>query len=135
MVFSEAGIELDPKKVEAIVSMKAPCNVSEVRSLLGMTNYCARFIPNYSTITAPIRQLTHKDKVFTWHKKQQSAFDEIKKILSSSPVVSYFDVTKVTELIVDASPVGLAGILVQYETKEGSKKPQVVAYGSRALTP
>ena len=50
MVFSKNGIEPDPKKVEALIGMELPINVGEVQrwELLGMTNYLARFIPNYN---------------------------------------------------------------------------------------
>lgn len=46
-IFSENGISPDPKKIEAIKQSSEPKNASEVRSLLGMTSYCARFVPNY----------------------------------------------------------------------------------------
>ena len=95
-----------------------------------MTNFLARFIPHYSTITAPIRKLTQKEQTFEWNLEQQSAFDRLKDILSSAPVVTSFDESKKTEIIVDVSPVGLSGILLQYN----GSKPTVVAYGSRALT-
>ena len=131
MMFSGSGTSPDEKKVEALVKLSAPTSVSEVQSLLGMTNYLARFIPGYSTITAPIRKLTVKTQEFEWGSEQESAFKKLKSILSSSPVVSFFDVSKETELIVDASPVGLGAMLVQYDKK---RNPSVVAYGSRALT-
>ena len=58
MVFSKDGIEPDPTKVDALIIMTPPTSVGEVQSLLGMTNFLARFIPHYSTITAPIRKLS-----------------------------------------------------------------------------
>ena len=130
MVFSKDGIELDPKKVDALRKIAPPTSVGEVQSLLGITNFLARFIPDYSTITAPIRTLTQKEQAFEWELKQQSAFDRLKDILSNAPVVTYFDESKKTEISVDASPVGLSGMLVQYH----DKKPRIVAYESRAPT-
>ena len=91
MVFSKEGIEPDPKKVHALTKMAHPTSVEEVQSLLGMTNVLTSFIPDYSTITAPIRKLTQKEQAFEWELKQQSAFDRLKDILSSAPVVKYFD--------------------------------------------
>lgn len=135
MLFSGDGIAPDPKKVEALVQMPAPANVGEVQSLLGMTNYLARFVPGYSTTTAPLRKLTEKGAEFHWGVEQQAAFDELKSVLSREPIVSFFDVEKETELIVDASPVGLGAVLVQYDKNDKKRKPYVVAYGSRALTP
>ena len=61
-VFSRDGISPDPKKVEDVVNLQTPSTASEVRSLLGMTNYCSRFIQDYATKTEPLRKLTHKDQ-------------------------------------------------------------------------
>ena len=52
--FSKNGVSPDPKKVATINNAKPPSNAHEFRSFLGMTNYCSRFIPIYSTITAPL---------------------------------------------------------------------------------
>ena len=87
MVFSKDGIEPDPTKVDALIMMTPPTSVGEVQSLLGMTNFLARFIPHYSTITASIRKLTQKEQTFEWMLEQQSAFDRLKDILSSSHVL------------------------------------------------
>ena len=54
------------KKVEEVVNLSTPSTASEVRSLLGMTNYCLRFIPDYATKTEPLRKLTHKDQPWCW---------------------------------------------------------------------
>ena len=61
-VFSKDGISPDPKKVEDVVNLQTPSTASEVRSLLGMTTYCSRFIPDYATKTEPLRKLTHKNQ-------------------------------------------------------------------------
>ena len=59
-VFSKDGISPDPKKVADVVNLQTPSKASEVRSLLGMTNYCSRFIHDYATKTEPPRKLTLK---------------------------------------------------------------------------
>ena len=121
-----SGTFPDPVKVEAIRTIKEPSNVSELRSFLGMTGYCSRFINGYASITEPLRRLTKKDTEWKWEQSQQDAFDKLKTMLSSDTVITYYDPNRDTELITDASPVGLSGIL----TQEG----KVVAYASRALT-
>ena len=63
-VFSSKGISPDPEKVKAIHDASMPTTVKEVRSFLGMANYCAKFIPNFSSITKPLRDLTKKDAQF-----------------------------------------------------------------------
>ena len=125
-VFGSEGMNPDPKKVEAIKRTKAPSNVGEVRSFLGMTNYMSRFISNYSTLAAPLCALTKKNIKWSWTKREQSAFDTLKNKLTSAKTLAYFSKEVPTELIVDGSPVGLGAILVQ------NNRP--IAYGSRALT-
>eukprot|EP00794_Sanderia_malayensis_P010467 gene10467-biopygen7633 len=91
-----------------------------------MTQYVFRFIPGYATITAPLRNLTRQDVTWTWSEEQQTAFDSLKTALTQSSVMAYFDPTCDSEVIVDASPVGLGALLVQ--------NGRVVSYTSRALT-
>lgn len=65
-IVSGNGIQLDNAKIEAVNNAPPPQSVSEVRSFLGLTNYCSRYIPNYSSITYPLRQLTKADTKFRW---------------------------------------------------------------------
>ena len=121
----------DPDKVSALNDASAPSNPTEVRSLLGMANYCSRFIPNYATTTEPMRELMKKDTEWQWEKPQEDAFNLLKRSLREDTVTQYYDPKKTTEVIVDASPVGLGAILVQ-DTKD---ERAVISYASRALTP
>ena len=130
--FSKDGKRPDPKKIDAFANTPTPTNASEVRSLLGMSNYCSQFIPDYATITAPLRELTKKNTPFQWSEACQEAYDKLKAVLTSSPVVSYFDVNKESIVLVDASPVGLSAILAQRAPQ--SEETKIIAYASRSLT-
>ena len=130
--FSKEGKRADPKKVTAFANTPIPSNASEVRSLLGMSNYCSQFIPDYATITAPLRELTKKNATFKWSEDCQAAYDKLKFILTNSPVVSYFDVNKESIVLVDASPVGLSAVLAQRVPH--SQETKIIAYASRSLT-
>ena len=130
-IFSADGISADPKKVAAIKQASDPQDPTEVRSLLGMANYCARFIPDFATISAPLRELTKKDTQWIWGPEHAAALQTIKDSLTSDTVMAYFDPAKDTELIVDASPVGLGAILYQSDRK-GER--HTIAYASRALS-
>jgi len=125
--FTDQGMKIDSKKADAILSMARPQSKAEVQSILGMLNFSARFIPHFSTLTQPLRELIKDDVEFQWGNPQETALDAIKKAIHERHLLHYFDATKATELYVDASPVGLGAILVQ----EG----QTLAYGSKSLTP
>ena len=125
-IFSSSGVKPHPKKVETIHNASPPQNASDIKSLLGMTQYVSRFIPNYATITAPLHLLTRQDMPWKWEQEQQKALEELKDALVGDQVMSYCDPRKQTEIIVDASPVGLSGLL----TQEG----KVLSYASRVLS-
>lgn len=127
---SHLGVKPDTSKVEAISKARAPEVVGEVRSFLGLVNYCARYIPNMATIAEPLRRLTKKNTTFAWKSEQQKAFQKLKECLTEQPVLSYYDRDAQTQVIVDASPVGLGAVLVQKQ-KNGAFQP--VAYASKAL--
>ena len=129
-IFSADGISADPRKVAAIHKASDPKDPAEIRSLLGMANYCSRFIKDFSTITAPLRELTKKGAPWNWGAEHSAALQTLKERLTSDTTMSYFDPKKDTELVVDASPCGLGAILCQ--TDKGEK--HVIAYASRALT-
>ena len=97
-----------------------------------MTNYCARFIQGYSTISQPLRELTQKNTQWEWSTKHRQAFETLKEALANAPQTSYFDPNKETELVVDASPVGLGAILTQIDAQSG--QTLIIAYASRSLT-
>ena len=78
-----------------------------------MTKYEGRFIPNYSTVTEPLRSLTKHSIQWEWTIEHQQSFDKLKNQSVADRVMSYFDPNKETMLIVDAGPVGLAAFLTQ----------------------
>eukprot|EP00795_Rhopilema_esculentum_P005121 gene5121-biopygen179 len=75
-IFSEKGTRPDPKRIQDLQNASIPKNASEVRSLLGMANYSSKYIPNYSTITAPLRDLIKKNSIFSWKKEHHNAFEQ-----------------------------------------------------------
>jgi hypothetical protein len=131
-IFSREGTRPDPKRVNDLLNAPQPASVTEVRSLLGMANYSSKYIRDFATLTAPLRELTKKNARFTWLPKHQACFDKLKATLASAPCMSYFAKDKETLVIVDASPVGISAILSQQEP--GTNDPKIVAYASRSLT-
>ena len=133
LVFNKE-VSPDQSLVQDFANTQPPENVSEVCSLLGMSQYCAKFIQDYATITEPLRRLTRKKTQFKWGKSQQEALQKLKETLLSDPVMAYFDITKHTTVTRDASPYGISAILSQTSTKEATDH-KIVAYVSRSLTP
>ena len=133
LIFLKDGTRPDPKKIEAFVNTLTPTSVSEVRSLLGMAMHSSQFIPNFATITEPLRSLIWKGTHFSWTKEHENAYRKLKEALTNNLVMSYFDIQWDTMFQVDASPIGISGILAQKE--KGTNENRIIAYASRALTP
>ena len=121
------GIKPDPMKVSAIVEMASPTDKAGIKRLLGMINFLVAHTPNVSTITAPLWSLLKSDTLFTWGPEQEKTLATIKQILSTAPVLSYFDPTATSTIQADASQFGLGACLLQ--------KGKPVAYASRSLNP
>ncbi|KAK9024146.1 hypothetical protein V6N11_004323 [Hibiscus sabdariffa] len=83
-VVSAEGIQVDPGKIEAIVSWKQPKNVSEIRSFLGLAGYYRRFVEGFSIIAAPLTKLLKKDVPFVWTEAQQASFEKLKEALTQT---------------------------------------------------
>ncbi|XP_070390988.1 uncharacterized protein [Dermacentor albipictus] len=73
-----------PEKIRAIKELPRPQNAAEARSLLGMMNHLARFLPDAASISAPLRSLLNKDSDWCWGTQQEEAFEKIKTTLSSN---------------------------------------------------
>jgi hypothetical protein len=123
------GIHVDSDKIKAIAEMKPPSDVKGIRSFLGACGYYRKFIKSYSTIAAPLTELTKKSVPFKWTDKCQHAFDELKNRLTSAPILVYPDYNKPFILHCDASNTAVGGVLNQLH--ENGEKP--VGYFSRKL--
>jgi hypothetical protein len=124
-VVSPEGIAVDPGKVKEVMEWKPPTTVFEVRSFLGLAGYYQRFIPNFSKITKPITELLKKRNKYVWSEACDEAFKQLKKLLTTSPVLAQPDTTKSFDVYCDASGTGLEGVLMQ----EG----RVISYSLRQL--
>ena len=87
-IISAEGISPDPEKVKAINQMPPPEDKKGMVFLLGFLNYVAKFIPNLSSTTQPIRELLKKELMFHWDQEQEAAFQLIKKRMTSAPVLA-----------------------------------------------
>jgi hypothetical protein len=90
-----------------------PTNVSEIQSFLGLVGYYRRFIKDFSKIAKPMTNLLEKNKAFEWTEECQSSFEELKKHLTSAPVLVLPDLTKKFDIYCEASRRGLGCVLMQ----------------------
>ena len=86
-IVSSKGIEVDKAKIDVIKSLPYPTNVREVRSFLGHAGFYRRFIKDFSKITQPLCRLLQKDMVFEFDEACKGAFDKLKDMLTSAPVI------------------------------------------------
>ena len=122
---SASGVSVDPEKVEAVMSWERPKSVFEIRSFLGLAGYYRRFIEGFSRIAAPMTRLTRKEVKFEWDDRCQEALQELKRRLTSAPILIVPDRGQGYTVYCDASSAGLGCVLMQ--------SGRVVAYCSRQL--
>ncbi|GJS99480.1 putative reverse transcriptase domain-containing protein [Tanacetum coccineum] len=119
------GIHMDPSKIEAVKSWKAPTTPSEVRLFLGLAGYYKRFIENFSKIAKPLTSLTQKNQKYEWGEKQEEAFQTFKDKLCNAPILSLPDGVEDFVVYCDALNQGLGCVLMQ--------RDKVITYALRQL--
>ena len=139
-VVSGKGISTNPKKVEAVAKWPTPQTVYDVRSFLGFVGYYRRFIRNFSKIAKPIREVitglenqskrSAKKTFVEWTEAADSAFEHLKKLCISTPILAYPDYKLPFVLHTDSSSEGLGAVL--YQKQNG--KLRVIAYVSRSVS-
>ena len=122
---SASRVSVNPEKVEAVMSWERPKSVFEIRSFLGLAGYYRRFIEDFSRIAALITRLTRKEVKFEWDDRCEEAFQELKRRLTSAPILIVSERGQGYTVYYDASRAGLGCVLMQ--------SGRVVAYSSRQL--
>ena len=113
MIIRQGEIKMDKKKLEAIKEWKPPTSVKGVQSFTGFANFYRKFIPDFSNIIAPLNLLTHKEEPWIWTRLQQDAFEYLKHIFSSTPVLRIPDVTRPFSIITNTSLLAAEAVLMQ----------------------
>ena len=138
VVKAKRGVAVDESKVAAIVGMTRPEKVSDLKTFLGATSYMRRFIPDYSDITEPLRELAisyaHKQAPILdheWTDEHERCFVVLKAALCTAPTLGFPDFSKEWIILCDASTSQLGACLCQLD-EHGIERP--VCYASRTLT-
>ena len=111
-IISEAGISVDPSKIQDVLNWKTPESVSEIRSFLGLAGYYSRFVPEFSKIARPMTELLKKGVRFNWDDKCEQAFQTLRRLLTSAPVLAQPDITRPFDVYCDASGTGLGCVFI-----------------------
>eukprot|EP00794_Sanderia_malayensis_P001704 gene1704-1898_t len=126
-VISSTGISPMPDKVNTIHKAKAPNNIAELQSFIGMANYLRQFIHNFADIMLPLYKLLRNDMNWRWGVEEQQAFVKIKASITSEQVLRHYNPSAPLVLQVDASSIGVGAVILQPDV--GTLRP--VAYTSR----
>ncbi|KAH0651615.1 hypothetical protein KY284_031527 [Solanum tuberosum] len=124
-IVSSEGIQVDPKKTDAVKSWPRPLTPSDIRSFLGLACYYRRFVEGFSSIASPLTALTQKKAKFVWLEACEKSFQELKDRLTSAPVLTLPKGTDGFVVYCDASRMGLGCVLMQ--------NGKITAYASRQL--
>ena len=128
---SARGLQPLGSKVRAITEAPTPTNVSQLKSVLGLLNYYGRFLPDLTTLLAPLYELVQSTWRWSWGKSQSQAFEQAKRTLTTSSLLTHFDPKKSVMLSCDASPYGVGAVLSHW-MKDESEQP--ITFSSRTFS-
>jgi len=128
--------EVRPKQetVDRILKVPPPHMVKQLRAFLGLAGFYRKYVPDFAVIAAPLTDATRKGNPIevVWDETRDHAFQDLKRRISTPPILKLPDVTKPFILQTDASHIGIGEVLLQ-EHAAGEKRP--VAFASRKLQP
>ena len=128
-VVNEKGLLVDEYKIKPILEFPTPKYVKQLQRIIGMTSWYRRFIPKFSEIMEPLHTLLRKGIEWKWDIKQEQALEQIKKLLTTGPILACPDFHYPFQLETDASDTGLGAVLTQNINNEN----HVIAFASRSL--
>ena len=131
-VVSPHGLSMDPEKISTVQNWPPPTSVKSLRGFLGFANFYRRFIKSYSTICRPLFDLTKKNAAWNWSPACDAAFNKLKSLFTSAPILVHFQHNRKLVLETDASDYGLGAVLLQ-EMDDKSLLP--IGFLSRTMTP
>ena len=132
-VIESGSVKADPKKVTAVVDWDPPTDRTQLRRFLGFSNFYRKFIKDFSHVAAPLKALTSPAVPFVWSPEANTAFERLKTLFTSAPVLTMPDPSRQFLLEVDASEVGIGAVLSQRAEADNQLHP--CAFFSRRLSP
>jgi hypothetical protein len=102
-IISKGGISVDLSKIQNVLSWNLPMSVGDILSFLGLAGYYWRFMEGLWRISKPMTELLKKDKKFKWTSACEASFQELKKRLTTAPVLVMPNMEKIFSIYCDAS--------------------------------
>ena len=130
VVMGEEKVEMEEEKVAGVLKWPTPQCVRDVRKFLGLANYYRRFVKDFAKIALPMNKLTRKDEKWRWEEEQQKAFEQLKGIFTTRPVLATPDLDKEFRVEADTSNFATGGVL---SVKREDDLWRPVAFISKAL--
>ncbi|POM57490.1 Retrovirus-related Pol Polyprotein, partial [Phytophthora palmivora] len=124
---SREGIRPVDRLVSAVRDFERPRNEHEVKRFVHLAGYYRKFIEAFGTIMAPLTRLLRKVVEWQWTENEEYAFERMKYILTTKPLLMYPDFTIPFRLVTDASQIGLGACLMQ----DYGRGWQPIAYASK----
>ncbi len=121
-VVSQDGVRISRSKIEIITELPPPRTRKELRRAMGMMNYLRRFIPNFSIIAKPLYMLLKEAVPYVWGTEQHGAFEKLKGLISTPPILAYPRIGWLYRLHTDAAKTGTAYMLTQVQPEEDWKR-------------
>jgi len=131
VVIGPNGIKMEKEKVDRVLSWPEPKNMKDIRKFLGLTNYYRKFIKDFARVARPINVLTRKDVKWQWGVEQQKAFDKLKRVFTTKPVLAAPDLDKKFRVEADASNYATGEVL---SMKCSDEMWRPVAFISKSLS-
>jgi len=130
VVMGQGKIKMEEDKVAGVLSWPVPKTVRDVRKFLGLANYYKRFVKDFAKLARPLNNLTKKDEKWKWEEQQQKAFEQLKTVFTSRPLLVAPDLDKEFRVEADTSNFAMGGVL---SIKCEDSKWRPIAYISKSL--
>ncbi|KAH7621059.1 putative Transposon Tf2-9 polyprotein [Nannochloris sp. 'desiccata'] len=132
-VVSADGVKMAEDKIQAVLEWPKPQDVRDVRGFLGLTGFYRHFIRNYAHIAAPLNELTKQGVPFIWTPLHEGHFNELKKAITSSPVLQVYNPAAECVVCTDASNIAVGAVLLQASADGPAAELKPVAFFSKKL--
>ncbi|OWY95209.1 Gag-pol fusion protein [Phytophthora megakarya] len=127
---SAEGVRPLDRLINAVRDFPTSVDAKKTKRFVHLAGYYRRFVKNFGTLIAPLTKLLRKNADFTWNEDQTRAFEQIKSILTTKPLLLYPYFSRPFRLFTDASVVGLGACLMQ----DHGSGYQPIAYASKVLS-